>query len=83
MLTFEEIKKLTAYQLEVFKDVFATKEDLEGLRGQFRHMQNTLDSALKDGKDNKQEILVNGHRVDRLEKWAKKAGGKIDIKFET
>ena len=42
MLSTDDIKKLTDYQIEVFKDVFATKKDIKGLESKINNVQNTL-----------------------------------------
>jgi hypothetical protein len=48
MLNTEDIKKLTEYQIEVFKDVFLTKEDGKKLETKVDKVQTSLDAVLKD-----------------------------------
>ena len=82
MLDSEDIKKLTEYQLEVFKDVFVNKEDLKKVDVKIDDIQNSLDLLLKDKKIKDEESIVANHRVKALEDWTDKASRKLNIKFE-
>ena len=82
MLTTDEIKKLTEYQVEVFKDVFATKDDIKGLEIKINNVQTSLDIVLKDKKTFEQEQTVASHRIKDLEDWTDKAASKLNIRFE-
>ena len=83
MLTSADIKKLIA----VMKQFFYTKEELDEkfseIDRKFSQLQNSVDSIARMANDNAQEISVSGHKADRLEEWAGRAGKKIKIKFET
>lgn len=82
MFTDEDIKNLTNYQLDVFKDVFMTKENGEKLEGKIDKIQTTLDGFAKTSKDNKQEIIVLNHRMKATENWTDKASPKLGIGFK-
>ena len=79
MLTAKDIKKLTEYQLEVFKDVFATKEELNE---KFFRLQTSIDGLSKQVLDVNKEMPVVSHRVKNLESWVGKASPKLGIKFQ-
>ena len=81
MLDTEDIKKLTDYQIEVFKDVFATKGDIKLLEGRFDQMQTTLGSLVKDKNTKDQEMASANHRLDNAENWIEQAAPKVGVKF--
>jgi hypothetical protein len=41
MLSTDEIKQITEYQVDVFKDVFATKSDIARLESKINSLQTT------------------------------------------
>jgi hypothetical protein len=45
MLDPQDIKKLTEYQLDVFKGVFVTKQDNAMLEEKMDNIQNSLDAV--------------------------------------
>lgn len=85
MFTDEDIKKLTNYQLEVFKDVFVTKEDF-GVVGEIKTSLNTLqtsvDNMAKDIKDLKGEKTIMNYRMKNAEDWIDKASPKLGLEFK-
>ncbi len=81
MLTAEDIKKLTDYQLVVFKDVFATKEDIGDLKGSFSQLQTSVDGFAKRADTYYQEMTVLVHKVERMEQWIKVVSEKIGISY--
>jgi len=82
MLSTEEIKKLTDYQVEVFKDVFATKDDLKEVKSTLHSLQISLDSIAKDTKDIKAKQGIGNRRIKDLEDFADEAAPKLGMKFE-
>jgi len=82
MLEAEDIKKLTEYQLEVFKDVFLTKEDGKELKADIDRVQNSLDAVLKNKQTRDQEVLVVNHRMKNAEDFLDKAAPKLDLEFK-
>lgn len=81
MFSTEEIKKLTNYQIEAFKDVFATKEDVGEIKGQLNTLQTSVDDLSKSKQTDEQESIVSNHRIKELENWVDKAAPKISVKF--
>ncbi|MDR3643098.1 MAG: hypothetical protein P4L74_05755 [Candidatus Doudnabacteria bacterium] len=67
MLSTEEIKKLTDYQLVVFKEVFATKNDLKVLEHKVDKVQTSLDAVLKEKVTSTLERTVANRRIKELE----------------
>ncbi len=59
MLNLNDIKKITEYQVEVFKDVFMTKEDGRQLEVKIDKIQNSLNAVVKDkqAKDGEMAVL--------------------------
>jgi hypothetical protein len=85
MLTPEDIKNLTKYQTEVFKDVFATKKDMdagfEKLDRKLSNLQTSVDAIAKDNLSKSQKVPVLGYRIKEVENWVDKAAPKLGIKF--
>ena len=85
MLTPEDIKNLTKYQTEAFKDVFATKKDMEAgfekLDKKMTDLQTSVDAIAKDNLTKSKEMPVLSHRIKEVENWVDKAAPKLDIKF--
>lgn len=82
MLSTDEIKKLTEYQVEVFKDVFVTKDDIKDINGKLNNLQTSVDNLSKDKKDKIDEIITINRRLKETENWIDKAAPKLDIKFD-
>ena len=82
MLDSEDIKKLTEYQLEVFKDVFMTKDDGKELGTGIDRVQNTLDVILKDKQIAEQEVNVLDQRMKKAEDWIDEVSPKVQVKYE-
>ena len=82
MLEAEDIKKLTEYQLEVFKDVFLTKEDGKELKADINRVQNSLDAVLNDKKTRAKEVLVLTHLVKNEDNFLGKAAPNISLEFK-
>ncbi len=76
MFTIEQLKQLSNFLIEEFKEVFATKEDLREIEQKIDTMQNNIDGFMKITMKNEQEILVMGHRTDNLEQRV----GKLESK---
>ena len=81
-MELKEIKKLSDYLVEVFKDIFATKEDVARIEKSLSTLQNSFDSVIgyKIAKD--QEIVSIGHRLKNAEDWIDQAGPKIGLDFK-
>lgn len=82
MITTSDIKRITAYQLEVFKDVFMTKEDGKRLEERIDKVQTTVDGLVKDVKDLKDDKTVTNYRMKNVENWIDQASPKINLKFK-
>jgi len=72
---------LTPQDLELLKEVVATKEDLEHLASQesVNRLQTSVDSLAKMVKDFRDEHVVIHHRLQVLESWAKEVSQKFSI----
>ena len=82
MLDTKDIKKLTEYLLEAFKDVFATKEDIGDLKRDVSKLTGIVEKSLKDEKTNSDEILVLNSRVKNTEDWIDQAAPKVGVQFK-
>lgn len=82
MLDTEDIKKLTKYQIEVFKDVFATKEDLKKTDSKIDKIQTSLDAVLNDKQTRDQEVKVLNYRMKQAEGVLDKVAPKLGLKYE-
>lgn len=86
MLTHEEIKNLTDYQLEVFKDAFVTKdefkEESEKLNKKVDLLTNAVDSFAKEALKNSQEITVMTNRMAKMEANLKRVADKVGVVLE-
>lgn len=82
MLSNEDIQNLIKAQ----KEVFATKEDLEGLKEDIRsdisNLQSAVDTYAKKADTFFQEMVALSHKVDRHEKWIQQLATKLGIKLE-
>lgn len=81
MITNADIKKLTNYQLEVFKDVFSTKEDHDNLVEKVDKVQAALVDIAKDVKVLKDEKLISEKRLKSTEDWIDKASPKLGLEL--
>jgi len=81
MLNIEDIKKLTKYQVEVFKDVFVTKDDFRKTDVKIDEIQISLDVVLNDKKTRDQEVAVLNYRMKKTEDFLDKAAPKLGLKF--
>ena len=82
MLSADEIKKLTEYQVEVFKDVFATKEDIKEIKTSLNTLQTSVNNLSKESLTNEDERRISNRRIKDLENWADKAAPKVGIAFD-
>ncbi len=86
MLTPEDIKKLTEFQLGVFKDVFLTSEEFQEhaaiLNEKFSNLQTSVDAIAKDNLTKGQEQASIAYRVKTVEEWIEKATPKLDLEFK-
>ena len=82
MLTQEDIQNLIQAQ----KDVFATKEEFQSFRDEYRKdfsdLQISVDSYAKRANDYFEEMVALSHRLDRHEKWIQQLAQKLDIKLD-
>ena len=78
----EDIKNLTEYQLDVFKDVFATKADFKRLEEKVDSLTNAVDSFAKEALKNSQEITALTYRIGNLEKNLKKVAEKVGVELK-
>lgn len=85
MLTADDIKKLTDYQVELLKDVFPTKKDVDtafdGLNKKISNLQTSVDAIAKGNDTNNKERVVADRRIKDLENWVDKAAPKVGVKF--
>ncbi len=82
MIDIEDIKKITEYQIEVFKDVFLTKEDGKKFEARFDRIQNSLDAVLKDKQGKDQEMIILNYRVKKAEDLLDQVAPKLGLKYE-
>jgi hypothetical protein len=82
MLTTRDIKSLTKYLIEVFREEFATKQDIADLKRSFFNLQTSVDGIAKDNLKTNQEILALHNRAEKVETWIGQAGTKIGIEFK-
>ena len=82
MLSIEEIEKLTNYQVEVFKDVFVTKEDIKEIKTSLNVLQTSVVNLSTDKENATEEITTVNRRLKEAGNWIDKAAEKLDIKFQ-
>ena len=75
MLTSEDIKIL----IEAERSVFATKDDIQDLKGSFSNLQSSVDGFMKVSTSQTQENVMVKNRLDRHESWIEKLAAKIGI----
>jgi len=82
MLTNEDIQKLIKAQ----KEVFATREDLDGLKkslkSDFSDLQTSVDTFAKKADTYFQEMVVLAHKIDKLEKWIYQIAEKVGLELK-
>lgn len=71
MFRVEELKQLSDFLLGEFKLVFATKEEMnagfEEINQKISNLTTAVDGFMKTSVKNEQEILVMGHRLEKIE----------------
>ena len=82
MIDTEDIKKLTKYLTEAFKDVFMTQEQGTKLEAKIDKIQNSLDAVLKDKKTRGGEVAVLNYRMKNAEDFIDKTAPKLGLKYE-
>lgn len=83
MFTIEQLKQLSDFLIHEFKEVFATKEDVQDLKEEIREIRTHVDNLAGLGKNNEDEITIMGNRVSHVEHWVVKAAPKIGLKYKT
>ncbi len=81
MFTIEQLKQLSAFLIDEFKEVFATKEDLKVLDIKISNLQTSMDGIVKITAKHEDEIPIMGSRLENLEGWVKEAAPKIGLKY--
>lgn len=90
MITDEDTTKIVNKVIEVNKQLFYTKDEMdngldkrfESLHTDFSTLQVSVISFAKGTKDNADEIKVVNSRVTVHENWIKTAGSKIGLEFK-
>ena len=81
MLTPQDLEKLANYLVEVFKDIFATKEDLDELKQSFSDLQTSVDNIANINHTTVGEAAVMAYRMKNAENWIDRAAIKLGIEF--
>ena len=55
------------------------KEDILSLKNDMGDVKTSLANLSAQVKKYHEEMLVSGHRVDRLEEWAQRVGQKVGV----
>lgn len=83
MLTNEDIQKL----LTAFQEIFATKEDLTGmkeeLRSDFSNLETSIDAYAHKADKYFQEMAALATKVDRLDRWIHEIADKVGIELKS
>jgi hypothetical protein len=90
MITDEDTTKIVNKVIEANKQLFYTKDEVDGgldkrfesLRKDFSNLQASVVSFAKGTKNNADEILVVNSRVTTAEIWIKQAAPKIGLEFK-
>lgn len=82
MLTPDDIKNLTEYQVLLFKDIFATKEDIADIKSHLDLITNSIDAFSKDSERVSEEIITLSHRVSKAEKNIKTLADRAAVKLD-
>lgn len=83
MFTIEQLKQLSDFLKQEFKEVFATQEDLKVLDVKIDTLQTSIDGLAKLGAKYTEEIPIMGDRVNNIEVWVKKAAPKIKLEYKS
>lgn len=83
MFTTEQLKQLSNFLINEFKEVFATKADFKVLDDKISTLQNSVDGLAKLGSDNQDEVAALGGRVDNVKGWVKVAAPKLGLEYKT
>lgn len=82
MLNDQDIQGIIKAQ----REVFASKEDFEGLRDamrkDFSELVSSVDSYVKKADSFFQELVVANHKIERHEKWLHQIAEKLGVKLE-
>ena len=81
MLTANDIKKLTEYLTEAFKDIFATKEDFAKLRADSAKLLTAAEKFATRTNKNENEIEAVNQRVAEHEEWIKQVAPKVGVEI--
>lgn len=81
MFTIAQLKQLSAFLIEEFKEVFVTKEDFQEIKDQINAIQNNIDGFMKTTIKNEQEILVMGNRVNKHDDWIGRAATATGVEY--
>jgi predicted nucleic acid-binding Zn-ribbon protein len=72
--------------ISAHRDIFVTKQDLEGfrdeIREQYSNLQKSVDAYSKQNEDAEQEFQMLKNQADRHEGWVKKIAAKNKLKLE-
>lgn len=86
MLTDADTTKLVNRIIEVQKDLFYTKPEMDGkfdnLREDFSKLQTAVASFASGTKENADEIKVVNNRVTNQENWIQKVAPKVGVEYK-
>ncbi|MBI5466323.1 MAG: hypothetical protein HY974_03475 [Candidatus Kerfeldbacteria bacterium] len=77
MLTSQDIQTL----IQAEREVFATKEDIGGLRQSVDALTTSVDAYAKKADTYHQEMTVLIYKVQRMEDWIRQASDKVGIRY--
>ncbi len=81
MLTTKDIKNLTEFQEEVFKNTFATKADVKDIKASLNILTTAVDSFAQEMRGWRQEKTFIDKRLERHDEWFKLLSEKVGIKL--
>lgn len=55
------------------------REDIAALQSDMTDLKGSVANLSAQVKKYHEEMLVSGHRIDRLEEWAKQVGSKVGV----
>ncbi len=61
------------------QSILPLKEDILTVKNDMREVKTAVANLSTEAKNYNEELLVSGHRLDRLEGWGKKVGSKVGI----
>jgi hypothetical protein len=76
----DEFTKLYNFMQSEFKDIKSTLENT-ATKTQVNDLTNTVDGLAGLIRDYQQEMLMIGHKVDRLEQWILKVAEATGVKL--